>query len=75
MEIEVLLEKLKEFEKEAGIGCKDFCIDCLENVTNNLVEHERKGHTIVHECLDRCGITEWIRCIEWLIKKGYLKNI
>jgi hypothetical protein len=70
--IKEILEKLEEFKYISD--CNDFCIDCLEVVTKNYVEHWDKKHTIIHECVEHAGISEWIRCIKWLIKNGYLKH-
>jgi len=70
--IKEILRKLKEYKD--AINCTDFCIDCLVLVKDDITEHWKKKHTVIHQCYEHGGIDEWINCINWLIKNGYISE-
>ena len=75
MNIEQLLKKLKTIEAISQEDCIDFCIDCLEVLNHNQQKkHYRQNHMVIHQCFENAGVSYWIDCIQWLQKKGYLKE-
>jgi hypothetical protein len=75
MRIEQLLENLKSIEAISVEECIDYCVDCNKIVIHNqLIQHLKQGHMVIHQCFENNGVSHWIDCINWLIKKGYLKN-
>ena len=75
--INEILSKLKdilnEFHsdkyQEANL---DYCVDCLDIAKGTCFENE---HVIIHSCVDHAGLSEWVRCIDWLKSKGFLKEV
>jgi len=75
--INEILSKLKDILNEFHSGkyqeaTLDYCIDCLDIAKGNCFEN---GHTVVHSCVDHSGLSEWVRCIDWLKEKGFLKEV
>lgn len=46
----------------------EVCIDCKEVAELGKLGPGHNGHTIVSQDCDHSGVTEWIRCLKWMLE-------
>ena len=69
--LEKLLSFLEELVREEdGIRYPyEVCIDCREVLERGTGISKHKGHTLVIQNIDHSGVTEWIKCLKWMLEK------
>jgi len=71
-DLESVLAFLEKCEQEEDVIRHPYevCVDCREIATlGQMMRNIHEGHTFVFQTSDHGGVSEWIRCLKWVLEK------
>ena len=70
-DLEQLLNFLEECAQDMDVikSPYEVCIDCKKATILGEMSDEHIEHTVVFETYDHAGVSEWIRCLRWVLEK------
>ncbi len=67
-----LLSFLEELERNEDVIRHPYevCVDCQEVLEPGESAYKKhRGHTVVFQDCDHSGVSEWIKCLRWVLGK------
>jgi len=71
-DLEQLLEFLEKCVEDEDVIRHPYvvCIDCREAATwEQMMRGNHEKHTFVSQDIDHSGVSEWIKCLRWMLEK------
>lgn len=70
-ELEKVLSFLEKVEREGDVIRHSYeaCVDCQVVAEMGELGPEHSEHTVVLQDFDHSGVSEWIRCLKWVLEK------
>ena len=71
-DLEQLLAFLEKCVEDEDVIKRPYevCIECREIATwEKMMRSNHEGHTFVFQDIDHSGVSEWIKCLKWVLEK------